>query len=75
MHKKNLYSTIYSHFYIKVYGYSNGVHYNQLVGIPFLIRELGRVLCHKILGQAEYSDLEVVKIKLRRGLTITFYAK
>ncbi len=71
----SFYSQIYRHWRIKIYGYSNGRHYNQLAGVPLLIRELGSVLCNKILGQAEYSDLEVITFMFRRGLKVTFYAK
>lgn len=70
-----MYSDIYSKFRIKAYGYSDGHHYNQLVGVPFLFNTLGRVLSNKILGQALYSDMEVVTFKFRRGLKVTFYAK
>lgn len=75
MHKKNIYQEINSKFLIKIYGTSNNVHYNQLAGIPLLTRLLGRVLLHKIIGQALYSDLEKVTFKFRRGLVVTFYAK
>ena len=75
MYKKNLYQEIYSKFYIKIYGSSGNIHYNQLAGIPLLTKLLGRVLCHKILGQALYSDLEKVTFKFRRGLLVTFYSK
>lgn len=64
-------SRVYRDLLIKVYGC--GI--NQLAGIPFLSNLLGPVLLAKVLDKGFHSGLDRCQIKLRRGITITIYAR
>lgn len=64
-------TNVYRYLRIKVYGCG----YNQLVGLPLLYRLCGRVLSHKILAKGFNTDMDSIKIKLRRGLQVTIYSK
>lgn len=64
-------SCVYRDLLIKVYGCG----YNQLAGIPLLSDLLGPVLLAKVLDKGLNSGLDRCQIKLRRGLTITIYAR
>lgn len=75
MAKKTHYSDVYADFRIKVYGKINGRTVNQLVGIPWLIRNIGNVLLRKVLEKGYDSDLDSVTIRLRRGIKITLYPR
>lgn len=75
MAKKSVYSDIYADFRIKVYGKINGKPINQLVGIPWLISNVGNVLLRKILEKGYNSDLDSITIKLCRGIKITLYPR
>jgi hypothetical protein len=63
------------HFKVKVYSNSdNGKSNNNLVGYSGLCNLIGDIMAERFIICALMSDDQKIVNKLRRGITITFYA-
>lgn len=62
-------------FWIKVYGWIDGVKIDKLVGVRGLLELIGIDLANKFLDKAYKSGVNKFVCKLRRGIKITFYSK
>lgn len=60
-------------FKIKVAGIYNNKKINTLVGVYGLIKIVGQEMVNKMLSKAFKSKDDVVYIKLRRGIKVSFY--
>lgn len=69
-------SYINRNFRIKVYGVDNeGRKINKLVGVAGIIALVGIEMLNKLLKRAFSCLLDKCVCKLRRGITVSFYAK
>ena len=62
-------------FWIKVYGWIDGVKIDKLVGVSGLLDLIGLDLLNKFVERAYKAGVNKVVCKLRRGIKITFYSK
>lgn len=68
---KDFIKTINRHFKIKVFG----LGFNILLGVRGLVSLVGVDNASNLLEGALRSDKDIIRCRLRRGLSITFYSK
>lgn len=68
-------SVVNRDFKIKVFGISNGVKVNRLVGVAGLIQLVGVDLANSLTARAFKDSFKtnIIRCKLRRGLLVSFY--